>query len=245
MKIISRLIVRIKTATLIRLMALVITLIPIPSYCANQLIDTPEKWTIESSDNGINTYTLVKPMNGIIPLKTEMIVPYNIEQVVAVLDDNNRRNEWAENFKSSHLLEKLSLYEKYFYTRVEFPLWFEDRTAVIHVKIKVSDDLNTVTIYGKSAVHTKSDQYTTHVRAQIYDSSIKLERLKNGTRITMISYSDPKGAIPIWIVNLLKENIAINTLEKLKIQLKKNLYSQAELDVFTYRIENYKNLRSQ
>jgi hypothetical protein len=162
-----------------RVLALACLLMPLLTTLAlsnELLIDTEGKWRLESSSSGISTYTLLEITNGIIPLKTDMLVPYSIEKVIAALDDNDRRHQYAQNFKSSHLLEKVSLYEKFFYTRVEFPLWFEDRTVNIHVKVKISDDLNTVTIYENSAVHSKSKQYNTHTRANIYDSSIKLER---------------------------------------------------------------------
>jgi hypothetical protein len=221
------------------LLILILALCSFSSLSKEALIHSKSAWKLESNEGGINIYTLKMEANGVIPLKTEVLVSQRVEQVIAVLDDNNRRHEWAKRFKGSHLIKRISPYEKIIYTRADFPLWFEDRTAIIHVKIEVSKDLKTITIFGSSIRGVNTKQFPPYTRAEVYDSSILLESLNQGTRITIISYSDPKGSIPNWVVNLLKEKIAVQTLVRLREQIKKNLYTPAQLNVYTERIKNY------
>ena len=60
----------------------------------------------------------------------------------------------------------------------------------------------------------------------------------------MITYADPNGAIPPWVVNLFTESVARNTMNNFRRQLAKDLYSREHLARFTYRIRNYKKFKT-
>jgi hypothetical protein len=214
------------------------------SYGNDGLIYHDNIWTLESDRDGIKLYSHKKPPKDIVPLRGEMTVLDSVEEVIAVFDDKKRRKEWAKRFQESHLLEKTTLYDQVEYTRVVLPLWFSDRTSVAKIKVVVSADFKTIYFFGESTEHPKADKYKRGVRASLYESSIKLEDTGQGTKITMITYADPNGAIPPWVVNLFTESVARNTMNNFRRQLAKDLYSREHLARFTYRIRNYKKFKT-
>ena len=112
-------------------------------------VDDPS-WRLESSSDGIALYTSTIPDLRVVPLKVIMTIPGTIEDVALVLEDISRRGDWISNFSQSVLLERPNDYEQTEYLRVDVPWPAGDRSAVVRVRVIVSDDLRRAVIAAES-----------------------------------------------------------------------------------------------
>lgn len=58
------------------------------------------------------------------------------------------------------------------------------------------------------------------VRAQLLESSYSLTALNEGqTRVELIFHADPRGWLPLWIVNIIHRTFPFRVLENLREQV--------------------------
>ena len=205
-------------------------------------VDDPS-WQLESSDDGIALYSGSVPETGVVPLKAVMTIPGTIEDVSVVLEDISRRGEWISNFDKSVLLERTNDYDQTEYLRVDLPWPAENRTAVIRATIRVSDDLRRATIAAQSVDSHIADGLPKLVRAQVYASTFQMTQVEGHVEVLALVFIDPRGRIPKWIVNYFERRAARATLARLRRQVARKLYSEAQLAAMHRRIEGYRAFR--
>jgi len=129
-------------------------------------MDDPS-WRLESSSDGIALYTGSVPEVRLVPLKAVMTIPGTIEEVALVLEDISRRGDWISNFGQSIMLEHTNDYDQTEYLRVDLPWPAEDRSAVVRVRVTVSDDPRRAMIAAESVESPLADRLPRLVRAQV------------------------------------------------------------------------------
>jgi hypothetical protein len=199
----------------------------------------PARWSLDSDREGIALYSASVPGTKIIPFKCVMSLPAGIEEISAVLEDAPRRHEWISRFAGSALLERASDYEQTEYLRMSLPWPFLDRTALLRVKITVSPGRDSASIAASSVTLAAKTGLPELVRCEIYDSTFQMLRTPKGTEVTALVFIDPKGNLPAWVVNLFTSKVSRRTLEGLRRQVGRKLYSAAELEAMHQRIMRY------
>lgn len=73
------------------------------------------------------------------------------------------------------------------------------------------------------------------MRAIVHPSDLLIiwDPIKKESLLETISFTDPKGYIPTWIVNLFQKGEAIQLTKSLSKQLEKNMYSKKQLKEIT------------
>jgi hypothetical protein len=200
-------------------------------------------WHLDSSSDGIALYSSPDPEVKVVPLKVVMTIPGTIEEVALVLEDLSRRRDWISNFGQSVLLERPNDYEQTEYLRVDVPWPAEDRSAVVRVRVSVSDDLRRATIAGESVESPLADRLPKLVRAQVHASTFQMTQV--GTRVEIVSlvFIDPCGGVPKWLVNYFTRRGARTTLVGLRRQVARKLYSPSQIMAMHRRMEGYRAFR--
>lgn len=201
-------------------------------------MNSPE-WRLASSRNGIALFTAKVKGTGIVPVKGVMIVPGSIEEISAVLDDMARRADWIDHFGRSELLQRRDDYDQTEYLRMKMPWPLTDRTAVVRVRISVSADKNTATIAAASTEDPAAAPLFTGVRSLVYASTFQMTRAGKFTEVSTIAFIDPRGNLPQWVVNFFTSQVARHTLDGLRRQVARRLYSPEQLAAMGRRIQDY------
>ncbi len=196
-------------------------------------------WHLESSSEGISIFSAAVPGVGIVPFKAVMTIPGTIEEVSMVLEDIPRRKEWIKNLGRSVLLERTNDYDQTEYLRVNVPWPGRDRSALIRVRISVSEDLAKATIAGVSVDSHPADTLPVLVRSKVYASTFQMTQVGNQVEIVTLIFVDPQGSIPKWIVNFFTRRVAHATLSGLRRQVARKLYTPAQLAAMHQRIHAY------
>ena len=205
-------------------------------------LDDPS-WHLESSSDGITIYSSSVPGIRVVPFKATMKIPGTIEEVSMVLEDLPRRKEWIKNFGRSVLLERANDYDQTEYLHVAVPWPGHDRSALIRVRISVSEDLARATIAGVSVDSHPADTLPVLVRSKIYASTFQMTQVGNHVEVVTLIFVDPRGSIPKWIVNFFTRRVAHGTLVGLRRQVAKKLYSAAQLAAMHQRLHAYRAFR--
>ena len=207
-------------------------------------VDDPS-WHLESSSDGITLYSGSVPEVRVVPLKAVMTIPGTIEEVALVLEDISRRGEWISNFEQSVLLEKPNEYDQTEYLRVDLPWPAQDRSAVVRVRVSVSDDLKRATIAGESVDSPLANRLPKLVRAQVHTSTFQMTQVGARVEVVALVFIDPNGGVPKWIVNYFTRRGARITLSGLRRQVARKLYSPSQVAAMRHRIEGYTAFRGQ
>ena len=200
-------------------------------------------WHLESASEGISIFSATVPGVGIVPFKAVMTIPGTIEEVSMVLEDIPRRKEWIKNFGRSVLLERTNDYDQTEYLRVNVPWPGRDRSALIRVRISVSEDLAKATIAGVSVDSHPADTLPVLVRSKVYASTFQMTQAGDNVEIVTLIFVDPQGSIPKWIVNFFTRRVAHGTLIGLRRQVAKRLFSPAQLEAMHQRLHAFKSFQ--
>ncbi len=199
-------------------------------------------WHLDSTADGISLYSCAVPGTGVVPGKAVMIIPASIEEISCVLEDAPRRWDWISHFGGSELLERKNDYEQTEYLRVAMPWPVMDRSSLVRVTIAISDDQKMATVTARSVSCCARADLPELVRAEIYESTFQMRTVAGGTEVTALVFIDPKGSLPLWVVNLFTGGVSRQTLSGLRRQVAKRLYSEEVLAAMRERIYDYKAL---
>lgn len=201
-------------------------------------VDDPS-WRLQSSSDGIALYRSAVKGSGVVPVKATLSIPGTIEEVSLVLEDIRRRREWVGTRTESTLLDRASPYEQTEYLRVHLPWPVQDRSAVIHARIMVSDDRRQATIACESIDTPLADSLPALVRAHVHRSTFRMTQEPGHVDVVALVFVDPRGWIPKWVVNYFATRVAHSTFVGLRRQVGRKLYSTAQRNAMRERILSY------
>ena len=205
-------------------------------------MDAPS-WQLQSNDKGIAIYRASVAGTPVVPFKAVMTIPGTIEEVSMVLEDIPRRGDWISHYGTSVLLERANDYDQVEYLRVAMPWPVADRSALIRVRITVSDDVRTATIAAESVDSHPRDSLPPLVRARVYASTFQMTQVDDHVEVSSLVFIDPRGRIPAWVVNFFTSRVAQSTLEGLRTQVARKLYARDRLDAMRNRMAGYQLFR--
>lgn len=187
-------------------------------------------WTLKSTKNGLNIYTKTVSTSGLKGIRVKCSLPAKLSQVVALIMDVNAGDEWVYGTKSSFLLKKVSPSELYYYSEVDIPWPVNNRDFIAHLKVNQDPQTKVVTINRPTEANYLPVKPPI-VRVNHSNGKWVLTPIKNN--LVQIDYTlevDPGGTIPVWLVNLFAASGPAETFKKMKEQVKKPQYVNANLN---------------
>ena len=156
----------------------------------------------------------------LVAFKGDTVMEAPLARVLAVILDNEHRTDWVGRLMESRLLTTDDPFDYVVYQSFGLPPPFSDRDYVYrgHAERKAT---GSVTLHMSSVEHPGAPE-TIGVRAELVNSRYELTPLPDGrTRVEVEILTDPKGAMPIWIVNLIQRTWPRDTLTGIREQLGK------------------------
>lgn len=177
------------------------------------------RWELVGDSDGIKVYRMEIPGSPLVAFKGVKIMPVPIAKVAQVILDENtdKKKEWIDMIMDFKIIERGQV-ESVTYSSYDLPWPLTDRDYVIHSKLKIDNEANQIVVELKSVEHPYAPP-TIGVRAELTRSLYKLVPKPNRTtEVTVEIQTDPKGALPTWLVNLIQKGWPSNTLKKMEIQ---------------------------
>lgn len=162
-----------------------------------------------------------------------MWVNHTIPEILAVFLDNKRKGEWVPRLIVSWAEDDLkNLGDRIEYGEVLVPWPFSNRDVLVKIETQVIDSINNVRLFAYSVQNNRIIRQR-NVRAIVKPSDLIMsyDPKTKETLLETISFTDPGGYIPKWLVNLFQQGEAKNLALGLKKQLEKKLYSKEELEL--------------
>lgn len=178
------------------------------------------KWILHEKRENITTFLAEKKYKSIIPIRAQMTLNHNIQKVISVVADNDRKIEWVPSLVEASTVESFSDYHRIDFARYNAPWPLYDRYFVLDSRATYDYKKKEFILLAYSVEHPKTPRNRKWVEGKTYYCKVVVKKLgKNKTFLDMIMITDLKGYIPSWIVNFVQKKWPYNTLEGLNLQL--------------------------
>lgn len=192
-----------------------------------------DNWRLEKNSDGVEVYTRTVVDSPYRAFRGVAVIPGELNQVMAVLDDSDNFANWMHNCDTALLLEKRSLLDRFQYLQLDFPWPATDREMILRNEISQDISTRVVTIAlslaqaeqlsaeaqnkvpprdGRQPVAAASGHY---ILTPLSDSE---------TRVEYQMALDPGGALPASLVNSQLIDNPYQTLRALRTEVQRPRY---------------------
>ncbi|OGT19424.1 MAG: hypothetical protein A2V90_01215, partial [Gammaproteobacteria bacterium RBG_16_57_12] len=162
-----------------------------------------QQWEQTRDADGIQVFINKTLDERIIMVKAQTVIDAGLEHIMEIMEDEARRKDWVPYLKSSKRLETYSPTEILQYNHYAAPWPAKDRDFVYRVS-RVRNSDGSVTYVMQSVDSPLMPEQPDKVRAILLDSRYLLTPVtERQTRVELLFHADPRGWIPLWIVNLI------------------------------------------
>jgi len=152
--------------------------------------------------------------SDVLAFRGEIVAPIHIGKVMAAFLDRSQRRFWVDRFSDQKTLETISPLSEIYWIRFGLPFPITDRDYVF--RADGSNDLahHVFTAKIKSVTDGRKGPDDCCVRAVAYGTFYRFEALPGTekTKMQVEVHTDPKGAIPDWLVNIIQKKWPSKTL---------------------------------
>ena len=176
-------------------------------------------WEEISNSHGIRVLRKEMPGTPLYAFRGTAMVDAPMEKVMWVLADEQHRKEWVDRLEKSIVLESHGPYDSVLYQHFKAPAIVSDRDFVYRARAHSLAN-GTAVLKIASVKHPKAPP-TVGVRAELKETSYILKPHGEKTLVEVNIQTDPKGALPNWLVNMITKTWPRNTLTALRKQVRK------------------------
>lgn len=183
--------------------------------------DTLE-WQEVRNSEGIQIYTAKAVDTPIIKVKAVALIDASLNRVLAILDDETQYPKWVPYLSEAKLLQTVSTTEKLVYNLFDAPWPASNRDFVYRVVVS-SQTENTLSYVMQSEPNSLMPEQKGVVRASLLESVYSLTSVSdNQTRVELVFHADPRGHLPIWVVNIVHRSFPYGAIKGLRAVLHGN-----------------------
>ncbi|WP_100640046.1 START domain-containing protein [Marinobacter salexigens] len=194
-------------ALLVSVLATTTTLAALPG-------EDSDTWSLRKEVGDIRVYTMKQSDSSFQAFKAEALIDAPIEAIMAVMQNPASCIEWLLNCTESYAIGKGNFHQRYAYSVNDLPWPVTDRDYVISISTR-GDKASGEIIMEMSAVPEMRAVISNRVRVELSNTKYRFVPENGKTRMTWLQHTDPKGALPGWLVNSLLVDIPASSLEEL------------------------------
>lgn len=195
-----------------------------------------EEWQLRRDKDGIQVYTRAVEGSANKEVRSEMIVPNPLNELVGLVVDTEACPDWAALCKESFVAESVSPREAFIYTYNDLPWPVTDRDAVGHVKWAMHED-GSVTMHV-DIVAGKVPEKKRIIRLSYGKTSWTFRpNAEGGTDVNSYAHLDPGGAVPSWLTNILLVDSPFDTMRDMRSIVASGKYQGTSIDFLTPGVE--------
>src|SRR5262245_3049902 len=164
-------------------------------------------WEFLKNDEGVDVYRKEVPGSDVVAFKGITTTNLPIGKLLAVFKDPNQRKFWVDRYVEHKTFEQTGESELYWiHFHVPWPI--SDRDYVLKAEAKRNLEKKTYTVNIKSVEYAKKGEDDSCVRAVVYGTFYEFTALPGSdkTKIIVEVHTDPKGALPNWLINLIQKS---------------------------------------
>lgn len=190
------------------------------SFLGTEIAEAKDWEQIDDRD-GILVYRKHVPGSPLYAFRGKGVIEAPAEKVGWVLADNAHRVEWVDRLVKSVVLEEPGPYEQVIYQHYKCPPGVSDRDFVYRAKAFSKQD-GSVVLEIASEIHAGAPP-TVGVRGELQMCSYVLSPAgPNKTHVDVIIMTDPKGALPDFLINLVQKSWPRNSLLAMRTHVRKD-----------------------
>jgi len=182
----------------------------------------PDGWEQIADKEGVKVYRKSVAGSPLKSMKGVGVVDAPVATVALVLLDDARASEWVADLAESRVVRMVTPHDYIEYNHVSMPWPVHDREFVTHVALTSDLPTRSATIRSEPATEQGVAPRPKIIRGTLA-SFYLLKAVDGGKRceLSIELHSDPKGAIPAWVVNLFQKDWALETMRGIRKQVKK------------------------
>ncbi|MEM9326623.1 MAG: START domain-containing protein [Bacteroidota bacterium] len=173
-------------------------------------------WTLDKDENDIQVYTRRELDSDFKSFKAVTVLQVSAEDILGVLRDADRYEEWYGFTKTSQLLERQGNVQ-YNYVETVFPWPYKNRDMVYRMSIDTSNQAVTKVSLEGLPHHLPDNKGI--VRMQVAKGYLLLATIDKETTITYVFHSEPGASVPAWLANASIAELPYQTLLGLRSEL--------------------------
>ncbi len=175
----------------------------------------PANWEFEMNKNGVKIYTKLNDESNIKSFKGITRVNASASDVVALIMDYSRYDEWVDAVSSVRVVHKESDTTYFIQVKIKLPFPVSDRDIVQRIEINQPSD--TTFYISISTVAELIPEEKGYVRMPLSDGHWKIRQLKDHlTEVELVSINDPGGSIPKWLIKMMATDSPFKTLKNMR-----------------------------
>jgi len=183
-----------------------------------QLRTDTGKWKLIEVANGISTYEKITNGGEIVAFRGEILIQAPLKKVATILVNQSLQKYWVDAYVEGKNVSEKNEFEYVQYSQTKVPWPFQNRDFVFNAHAKIDTDPNTMLLVMNSVEDPAMPPREGVVRGDILQSYYYLKEMDGvtATKLVVEMKVDPKGAIPLWLVNLSQKRWPHNTLYAIK-----------------------------
>lgn len=184
-------------------------------------------WVFKNEKEGVKVY--YRKTSDIYELKLITSLKVSLSGLVSLLSEVDNYPKWGYKVTESRELKKVSEWETYYYSKLDFPWPLDDRDIV--VRSTMTQDPVTRRITANSvAMPDYIPSQKGVVRMRNAHTSWTLVPGPGGwTYVEYYIYSDPGGSLPDWLVNMALDVGPRETIKNIRDFVRQDKYQSAKL----------------
>lgn len=173
-------------------------------------------WEFVSDEDNVRVFRKEIPGSDVVAFKGVTTTDVSIGKLLAVFREPNQRQYWVDRYLEHKTFERGPQSELY-WIHFKLPWPISDRDYILKADGKPNEAKRTYTVNIKSVEYAKKGEDDCCVRAQVHGTYYQFTALPGSDRTSIIVevHTDPKGALPNWLVNLIQKSWPRKTLNGL------------------------------
>jgi hypothetical protein len=172
-------------------------------------------WTLQEESGSIRIYTTPVEDSSFRAFKAVGVLDAPIENIMAVMVTPESCLEWAHNCAEARAVGDGNFHNRLAYSATDMPWPVSDRDYVLRLTTEGSQGTGQI-IVRMSAVPDQMEEKDGRVRVDESDTLYRFTPEGEKTRMVWLQHTDPKGALPGWLVNSLLVDIPLKSMEALE-----------------------------
>lgn len=183
-----------------------------------QLKTDTSKWKLIEVANGVSTFEKISNGGELVAFRGEILIQAPLKKVATILVNQSLQKQWVDAYVEGKNVSEKSEFEYVQYSQTKVPWPFQNRDFVFNAYAKIDTDPHTMLLAMNSIEDPAMPPREGVVRGDILQSYYYLKEMSGvtATRLVVEMKVDPKGAIPLWLVNLSQKRWPHNTLYAIK-----------------------------
>ena len=200
-----------------KLFLLFLFLLPLNLFAdelSNHFSDTD--WKKVYNKDGVLVHSQKDKNSNLFGFKAEAVLDAKLENVLQVLRNVEGTVKWAPNMVEKKTIVNVSDLKAITYNNNDVPWPAADRDMILVNEIRLDKKNKVLVVDTHSVVHESYPAFEGTVRAKMPYGTLEFRRDSGKSWVRMTILVDPKGSIPVWLVNMLQKRLPLQFLKALE-----------------------------